>query len=133
MEKRSVKTTAEDPTIPTRPGWEGLRVWWLVSGNETGSDNVLVNITHFPPGKQHEVHRHPDHEEVLYILSGSGLHHTGDEIIPVEQGAMTYTAAGEWHGFENNTDTPVQVLGVWGGVSDYAELGYEVPSGAGEP
>ena len=132
MEKRSVSTTTEDPTIPARPGWEGLRVWWLVSRLETGSDRVLVNITHFPPGKQHEVHRHPDHEEVLYILSGSGLHHTQEAVIPVEQGAVTYTAAGEWHGFENNTDEPVQVLGVWGGVSDYEQLGYEVPSDVAE-
>ena len=89
---------------------------------------MLVNITHFPPGKQHEVHRHPDHEEVLYILSGSGLHHTRGAVIPVEQGEITYTAAGEWHGFENNTDVPVQMLGVWGGVWDYAQLGYEVLS-----
>lgn len=83
MEKRSINDTPEDPEVPKRPGWEGMHVWWLVSKGETGSSKVVLDIAEFPPGKAHEVHRHPNCEEITYVLGGSGLHTSDGE--PVRQ------------------------------------------------
>ena len=37
-------------------------------------------------------------------------------------GDVTYTPAGEWHGFANDTDEPCVVLALFGGVGTYADV-----------
>lgn len=130
MEKRSKATTPEDPTVAGRPGWEGLHVWWLVDRDQTGAENVVFNTTTFPANTWHEIHRHPNAEEVLYVLEGSGLHLSEGEPVRHDAGEAVYIPAGEWHGFANDTDSPTTVLAVFGGVGSYADAGYEVHAGA---
>jgi quercetin dioxygenase-like cupin family protein len=124
VEKRSIQTTPEDPTVAAR-GWEGLRVWWLVGREETGARGVVFNVTEFAPGKVHELHRHPNCEEVLYVLRGSGLHLTTADPVRQQAGEVVYIAQGEWHGFANDSTEPTLVLAVFGGVGSYDEAGYE--------
>jgi quercetin dioxygenase-like cupin family protein len=126
MEKRSTRTVAEDPTVLERPGWEGLHVWWLIGREETGAYGIVFNVTEFPPGKVHEIHRHPHCEEALYILRGSGLHLSEREPVRQEEGEVVFIQQNEWHGFANDTDSPTTVIAVFGGVGSYAEAGYEV-------
>jgi quercetin dioxygenase-like cupin family protein len=126
VEKRSTRTVREDPTVAGRPGWEGLHVWWLVGREETGASGVVFNITEFPAQSRHEIHRHPNCEEALYVLSGSGLHLSEGEPVRQEEGEVVFIPCGEWHGFENDTDTPTTVVAVFGGVGSYADAGYEV-------
>lgn len=126
MEKRSVRTVAEDPTVAGRPGWEGLHVWWLVGREETGAEGIVFNVTEFPPDKTHEIHRHPNAEEALYVLRGSGLHLSEGEPVRQHEGEVVFIEKGEWHGFANDTDSPTTVLAVFGGVGSYEEAGYEV-------
>jgi quercetin dioxygenase-like cupin family protein len=126
MEKRSTRTTPEDPTVLNRPGWEGLHVWWLVDRGQTGASGIVFNITEFPPGKVHELHRHPNTEEALYVLRGSGLHMSEGEPVRQEEGEVVFIPRGEWHGFANDTGDPVTVLAVFGGIGSYDEAGYEV-------
>jgi quercetin dioxygenase-like cupin family protein len=124
MEKRSIETTPEDPSVAER-GWEGLRVWWLVGREETGARRVVFNVTEFAPGKVHELHRHPSCEEVLYVLRGSGLHLSTGEPVRQQAGEVVFIEQGEWHGFANDTDEPTVVIAVFGGVGSYDEAGYE--------
>ncbi len=126
MEKRSPDTVLEDLAAASRPGWEGLRVWWLVDGPSAGSRQLVFNTTTFPPGKWHELHRHPHAEEVLYIVSGAGLHLSEGDPVRQRAGEVVYIPAGEWHGFANDTDEPAVIVAVFGGVATYAEAGYEV-------
>lgn len=126
MEIRSTHSTAEDPEIPTRPGWEGMHVWWLVTRDEAGSETLVVNETIIPPGKWHEVHRHPDAEEALYVLEGSGLHLTGEGSHRLTRGDVVFVPRNEWHGFANDTESPVRVIGIFGGVGTYGDAGYEI-------
>jgi quercetin dioxygenase-like cupin family protein len=126
MEKRSPENVQQDLEAASRPGWEGLRVWWLVDGPSAGSERLVVNTTTFPPNRWHELHRHPNAEEALYIVSGSGLHLSEGEPVRQRAGEVVYIAAGEWHGFANDTDEPAVILAVFGGVASYAEAGYEI-------
>ena len=126
MEKRSTQTVAEDPTVAGRPGWEGLHVWWLVGNRETGARGIVFNVTEFPAGKVHEIHRHPNCEEALYILRGSGLHLSESEPVRQNEGEVVFIEQGEWHGFVNDTDDPTTVIAIFGGVGSYEEAGYEV-------
>jgi quercetin dioxygenase-like cupin family protein len=125
VEKRSRETVAEDVEAACRPGWEGLRVWWLVDKPGVGSEQLVVNTTTFPPRKWHELHRHPHAEEALYIVSGAGLHLSEGEPVRQRAGEVAYIPAGEWHGFANDTDEPAVILAVFGGVPSYADAGYE--------
>jgi quercetin dioxygenase-like cupin family protein len=125
VEIRSTQNTAEDPEIPARPGWEGMHVWWLVT-RETDSETLVVNETVIPPHKWHEVHRHPHAEEAMYVLEGSGLHITEETSCRLTQGDVVFVPRNEWHGFANDTDSPVRVIGIFGGVSTYPDAGYEI-------
>ncbi len=126
MEIRSTRNTNEDPEIPARPGWEGMHVWWLVTGGEAGSKKLVVNETIIPPNKWHEVHRHPHAEEAMYVLEGSGLHLTETGSHRLDQGDVVYASSDEWHGFANDTDQTVRVVGIFAGVNSYADAGYEI-------
>jgi quercetin dioxygenase-like cupin family protein len=121
----STRNTAEDPEIPARPGWEGMHVWWLVT-RETGSETLVVNETIIPANKWHEVHRHPHAEEAMYVLEGSGLHLTEDTSLRLNPGDVVFIPRNEWHGFANDTDDAVRVIGIFGGVSTYPAAGYEI-------
>ena|ERR1700682_3447024 len=43
---------------------------WLCRPGLVDAENLLVVRAHMPPGKAHRFHRHPEAEEVIYILSG---------------------------------------------------------------
>jgi quercetin dioxygenase-like cupin family protein len=126
VEIRSIRNTAEDPEIARRPGWEGMHVWWLVNRVGAGSSTLVVNETEIPGNSWHEVHRHPHAEEVLYILEGSGLHLTEDGRHRLTQGDVVYVPRDEWHGLANDTDGPLRVVGIFGGVGTYEDAGYEI-------
>jgi quercetin dioxygenase-like cupin family protein len=124
MEKRSTATSPEDPTIAAR-GWDGLRVWWLIDRTGAGSTQVVFNVTEFSPGKTHGLHRHPNAEEVLYVLRGEGLHLSEGEAVRQVEGEVVFIPRGEWHGFANDSERPTTVIAVFGGVGSYEEAGYE--------
>jgi quercetin dioxygenase-like cupin family protein len=132
MEKRSIETTTEDPDIANRPGWEGMRVWWLASTAETGANQIVVNVSEFPPGRAHEIHCHPAAEEAVYVLRGSGLHTTPGGATRQREGEMIFIPRGEWHGLTNDSNEPLIVLAVYGGVGTPEEAGYVVHQGASQ-
>jgi quercetin dioxygenase-like cupin family protein len=124
MEKRSTAMSPEDPTIAAR-GWDGLRVWWLIDQAGAGSTQIVFNVTRFSPGKTHGLHRHPNAEEVLYVLQGEGLHLSEGEPVRQREGEVVFIPRGEWHGFANDSHEPTTVIAVFGGVGSYDEAGYE--------
>jgi quercetin dioxygenase-like cupin family protein len=125
MEKRSVDDTPEDATLVQRPEMQGMHVWWIVSGDNTKAERILMNTAEFPPGVNHGLHRHPHAEEVIYLLNGEGYHLSEGDPILHRAGEAIHVPAGEWHGFYNHTDEPVRQVAVWGGVSSLEAAGYE--------
>jgi quercetin dioxygenase-like cupin family protein len=128
MFKASPHDIPEDPDIPTRPGWEGMHVWWLVDRDRGGSETAVFIISEFPPARSHELHRHPHAEEFFYILDGSGLHMTEQGPVRVSSGDVVFIPMNEWHGFTNDSGEPVRALTVISGVTKYSDAGYEVHS-----
>jgi quercetin dioxygenase-like cupin family protein len=126
VEKRSKDTTPWDTELENKPGWEGLKIWWLVSREETGTTGITMNVVDFPPQKAHEVHRHHNAPELCYIESGSGLHTSDGPPVRVNAGEVVIVPPGEWHGFYNDTDDVTKMVTVWSGVDRYADLGYEI-------
>jgi quercetin dioxygenase-like cupin family protein len=130
MYKTSRDDTPFDPTIPERPGWEGMFVHWLADRDHGDTQTTVFNVTEFPPRRSHEVHRHVDAEEYFFVLEGSGLHLTDGEPVRLHEGDLVFIPKGEWHGFANDTDTPTLAVTVMGGVSHYSDAGYDVLPGS---
>ena len=125
MEIRSRAAWPEDVDLSARPGMEGLHVWRLLSGDKVGSRQLIFDVVDIEPGAVHTLHRHPNAEQATYLLSGSGFHLTEDGRFPMSAGDVVFIPAGEWHGFANEGEETVTILGLWGGVGSTEEAGYE--------
>jgi quercetin dioxygenase-like cupin family protein len=44
---------------------------WLCRPGLTEAEQLLLVRVHMPPGKAHAFHRHPEMEEIIYILEGT--------------------------------------------------------------
>ena len=47
------------------------RLQWLANPPATGAKDLTVIGVTLSPGKGHDFHRHPDQEEVIYVVSGT--------------------------------------------------------------
>jgi quercetin dioxygenase-like cupin family protein len=126
MEKRSKSTVDWDRALAQKPGWEGLRIWWLIDRDEVGIPGATMNVVDFPPQTAHEVHRHANAPEIAYIEAGSGLLTSDAAPIRIDTGEVAIAAAGEWHGFYNDTDEVTRMVTFWPGVDRYADLAYDI-------
>ena len=106
MFKTSRAQTPFDPTIPERPGWEGMFVHWLADRDHGGTQTTVFNVTEFPPSRSHEVHRHAYAEEYFFVLEGSGLHLTREEPVRLNKGDLVFVPQGEWHGSPTTPTSP---------------------------
>jgi len=128
MEKRRV-TDVPAQTM-TRPDMEGLSVRDVIDSHGCGSSKVVLHFGEIPSGKGHALHRHPNSEEAMYVLKGSGtcVGESGNRI-PLAEGDALYIGRGEWHGVRNDSDRPLNLLVVLGGVGSYEDAGYELAEG----
>ena len=61
-------------------GWVNMQVQFLIDEPSAGSPELVVGRTVLPPGARHERHRHPNCDEFLVVLSGSGEIYTNTGI-----------------------------------------------------
>ena len=83
--KVAVRDTESSPGIPDR-GWVNMDVRWLITKDSVGASKTVFGVTYFPAGSKHDIHRHPNAEEVEYLVSGSGIAYVGDEAIELGPG-----------------------------------------------
>ena len=69
-------------------------------------------ITKVPSGVELEPHTHQDHEQIYYIIRGSGIISIGDEERKVRKGDCIYMPTDIPHGFINNSDEEVEIFTV---------------------
>jgi mannose-6-phosphate isomerase-like protein (cupin superfamily) len=105
------------------------REFTLLAGPEHGCASVTQFVGLIPPG------RAPDHfhryDEVVYVLSGEGALHVGDETAPLRAGSCVHLPAGLVHCLENAGPGGLEVLGVFRPAGSPAEAYY--PDGAAAP
>ncbi len=102
-----------------------LDVRWLVSAQRQGSELVGVGQTIYPAnGGTHEHHLHPNAEEVVIVMSGTGWHRVGDEILPISPGDVVFVPRNTPHSACCTGDTDLVILWVLGGVSSLEAAGY---------
>ena len=86
----SVRTPAEEQPEAGQPGWIDMDVRWLVTRETVGAEQSVFGVTYFPPGSRHEVHRHPNAEEVEYLIAGEGVARVGDDDVALVAGDAVF-------------------------------------------
>jgi oxalate decarboxylase/phosphoglucose isomerase-like protein (cupin superfamily) len=91
--------------------WGTLK--WMTTPDETGSERFSAGVVLLEPGKGHELHTHPDSDEILYVVSGRGDQTVADETREVGPGEMIYVPAGVEHGTINTGWETLTILAVY--------------------
>ena len=111
--------------VMSKPDQEGLIVRNVINRGDTGARKIILLSSEFPPGKVHLLHRHPNAEQIMYVLEGSCLALSEGEPLRLNEGDAVFIAQGEWHGVRNDTDQPAATLVIYAGAGTLEEAGYE--------
>jgi quercetin dioxygenase-like cupin family protein len=124
VEIRNIRDVAAE--VMTRPDQEGLIVRNVINKDDTGARGIILLSSELPPGKVHLLHRHPNAEQIMYVLEGSCLALSEGEPVRLQEDDAVFIARGEWHGVSNDTDAPVVTLVIYSGAGTLEEAGYEM-------
>ena len=114
-----------DAQVMTKSDQEGLIVRNVVNKDSTGGRKIILLSSEIPSGKVHLLHRHPNAEQIMYVLQGSCLTISEGESVRLKEDDAVFIAQGEWHGVRNDTDRPAVTLVIYAGAGTLEEAGYE--------
>ena len=130
MPNAPYRTTVDDVPLEQDlredEGWVDMQVQFLID-SRAGSDQLVVGRTVLKPGARHERHLHPNCDEFLVVMSGSGHIHTNTGREPSKAGDVIFTPRGNWHGFDNTGDEDVLLIWGWSGAGSLEAAGYAIP------
>ena len=101
-----------------------------VSSPADGAERIMTVEATFLPGKSHAFHRHPNQEEVIYVLDGELEQWVEDERRLLRTGDVVIIPAAVVHASHNVSDAPVRILAVLSPC--VGDEGYEVEELADE-
>jgi quercetin dioxygenase-like cupin family protein len=87
---------------------------WLVRGDLTENVRLTAVRVTMPAGRAHRFHRHPELEELLYVVSGRAEQWVGRTRRVLGPGDVAHVPTNEVHGTYNDFDEPVVFLAVLG-------------------
>jgi quercetin dioxygenase-like cupin family protein len=123
VEKRNIRGAPAE--VMTKPDQEGLIVRNVINRDVAGARRIILLSSELPPGRVHLLHRHPNAEQIMYVLEGSCLALSEAEPVRLSEGDAVFIAQGEWHGVRNDTDQPTVTLVIYAGAGTLEEAGYE--------
>jgi quercetin dioxygenase-like cupin family protein len=97
-------------TKPEVLGWG--RLGWLCNPPKTGAENLTVVEVTLAPGKGHNFHRHPDQEEVVYVVSGTVEQWIRQERRMLAHGDSAFIPANTVHASFNVGGTDARLIAV---------------------
>jgi quercetin dioxygenase-like cupin family protein len=117
-------------TPPETLDWGKLR--WVSRPPSTQAEKLTVIEVNITPGNGHNFHRHPDQEEVIYVISGRVEQWLEQEKRVLGPGDSLFIGADVVHASFNVGDTDAQLLAILGpcvgeGGYETVEVGNEAP------
>ena len=89
----------------------GRHLRWLVAEDQITAKRCSVCVIRVPPGeKVKPAHSHPQGEEVIYIMSGSGRVLVAGEVAPVRAGSTVLFPQGAIHMLHNTSSEEMKVV-----------------------
>jgi mannose-6-phosphate isomerase-like protein (cupin superfamily) len=83
---------------------------WLCSDALSPGAKLTLGLCHIRPGQKNPVHYHPNCEEVLCLLHGSGEHSFDGETIHLTAGSTIRIPSGMRHNLHNTGADPLICL-----------------------
>lgn len=111
-----------------KPEWGSLA--WFSSPAASGAKDLVVLEVTLSPGGGHNFHKHPNQEEVIYVLDGEIRQWIGQEQRSLRQGDSAFIGADVVHASFNVSDRDAKVLAILGPC--VGAEGYELVDVAGE-
>ena len=114
-----------DKTLTAEEGWVKTKPIWLVT-EEVGAKYGTFGYAELPCGSIHELHTHPNADEIFYVISGHGVARSGDEVFEINPGDTVFVPYGEPHYFKND-DENISLIAVFAyfGAPSLKKAGYE--------
>ncbi|MGD1072683.1 MAG: cupin domain-containing protein [Bryobacteraceae bacterium] len=89
----------------------GRNLRWLVNAELLGAKHLSACVIKVAPGETvRPAHSHPNGEEVIYIITGSGRVMIEGEVAPVREGSVVLFPQGKVHMLQNNGQTEMKVV-----------------------
>lgn len=85
---------------------------WLCRPGLTDAQELLLVRVHIPPGQAHQFHRHPEMEEIIYVLSGRAEQWVDCERRILTPGQIAHIPKDVVHGTYNAGNTALDVLAI---------------------
>lgn len=103
---------------------------WVSRPSTTNAQQLtVIEVTLFPGGG-HNFHKHPDQEEVIYVLAGRIEQWIEQDSTSLGPGDSAFIGAGVVHASFNTGSVPAKVLAILGPC--VGQGGYELVDVAGE-
>jgi quercetin dioxygenase-like cupin family protein len=115
-------------TAPEVLDWGQLR--WMSNPPTTGAGKLTVIDVTLSPGKGHDFHKHPDQEEVIYVIAGKVEQWVDREKRILGPGDAAFIPADTVHASFNVGDGDAKVIAILGPC--VGDIGYELVDMAGE-
>ncbi|MDQ4004471.1 MAG: cupin domain-containing protein [Actinomycetota bacterium] len=112
--------------VMTKPDQKGLIVRNVINKHDAGAQRMILLSSEIPPAKVHLLHRHPNAEQIMYVVEGSCLALSEGEPVRLKEGDAVFIAQGEWHGVRNDSsERSALTLVIYSGAGTLEEAGYE--------
>ena len=83
---------------------------WLCNAKLSPGAAQTVGLGHIHPGRGNPVHYHPNCEEVLHVLGGTGQHSLNGESVELKAGMTIRIPIGVKHNLTNTGTEPITCL-----------------------
>ncbi|MYC69069.1 MAG: cupin domain-containing protein [Acidobacteriia bacterium] len=87
---------------------------WFSDPGSTGTESLVVVEVRFDPDSGHNFHRHPNQEEVIYVVEGEIEQWVGTEKRTVGAGGSAFISKNEVHASFNTSDRIARILAILG-------------------
>lgn len=105
-------------------------IGWTSRPANTGAKQLAVLDVTLLPGKGHDFHRHPDQEEVIYIIDGEIEQWIAQDKQVLQPGDAVFIDANVVHASFTRGSKPARLLAILG--PSVGEGGYEMEDMSGE-
>lgn len=104
------KFITEKDRIPDVLDWGSLI--WLSNTQVTNANQLVVIEVNLEPGKGHNFHKHPDQEEVIYVIEGEIEQWVDQEKRILSSGESAFIPADMVHASFNIGHAPAKLLAI---------------------
>ena len=91
--------------------WGTLK--WQSTPEATNAQEFSAGVVQLKSGKGHERHKHPESEEILYVISGQGVQTVADEEREITAGDLVHIPADVEHSTINNGWETMKLLAIY--------------------